>query len=365
MNGQWVFIQAQDVWMFRDSKPFTAQQSFVARSQFPPNPQTMQGMIRTHYLESQAVDWRAYAAGDERDELYAAVGHAGIKGTPPTLGNLQITGPFVAIENGQDKIQRLLPAPLDLLFNAETGELSTLTPLAERAFFTNLPFDSWQPLTQTPGAKPVEGWLDEDQFSDYLNKRPVRGGLRKNKEVFEFEDRIGLGMDHRRRAAQEGLLYRARFIRPHNDIGLLMHVNQALLSDSGFIRVGGESRSARFRILKNYNLPKPPASGRIKIVLLTPAYFSDGWRPEGADSERWTSWVGRGQLVSSVIGKPITISGWDIANNRSKPLRHFVPAGSVYYFDSADYQSQPFTETPPGEPDFGSMGFGSIAVGIW
>jgi CRISPR-associated protein Cmr3 len=100
----------------------------------------------------------------------------------------------------------------------------------------------------------------------------------------------------------------------------------------------------------------------VKIVLLTPAYFSDGWQPERGD---WSEWVNGGKLVSVAVGKPHLISGWDVANNQPKPLRHYVPAGSVFFFEDAEVTNKPFTETPRDSLDHGAMGFGAFAVGSW
>ncbi|HRF96638.1 MAG TPA: type III-B CRISPR module-associated Cmr3 family protein, partial [Aggregatilineales bacterium] len=124
MSDQWVFIEAQDVWMFRDSKPFTAQQSFNARSQFPPNPQTMQGVIRSYYLESQGVDWTAYAQGTEKASLYKAVGSAGTKNGnyAPSMGDLQIQGPFIAKKDDAGNVELFVHAPFDLVYHAENKD---------------------------------------------------------------------------------------------------------------------------------------------------------------------------------------------------------------------------------------------------
>lgn len=360
MSGQWIFIQPEDVWMFRDSKPFSAQQAFVARSQFPPNPQTMQGVIRSHYLESQGVNWKDYAAGREDKRIYEVVGHNGIGDTPPTMGRLRIQGPFVAAKRSKS-VEILVPAPLDLVYNAEMQQYETLRPDEGVAFSTDLPFSSWRPLIKPDSYEALEGWMSQKQFTAYLNNETLDGELRES--VFEFEDRMGLGMNHQRRSNEEGLLYRARFIRPHDDVGLLVHVNQDLFTqESGFIRIGGESRSARFNRLDHFAVPQAGKISRIKVVLLTPAYFSGGYQPDNAD---WSPWINRGTLVSAVVGKPLAISGWDIAHNRPKPLRHFVPAGSVYFFEGGQLTSQAFTETPSDAADYAAMGFGSVAIGTW
>lgn len=359
MSGQWIFIQPHDVWMFRDSKPFSAQQNFVARSQFPPNPQTMQGVIRSYYLESQGVNWKAYAKGQERQHIYEMVGHAGFDERPPTLGNLSVSGPFIASSNGVG-VELLVYAPLDLLLDEETQVFENLKPEENVEFHTNQPFSGWRPLIQPDGFKSAEGWLSQEQFASYLRGNPINGRVRST--VFDYEDRMGLGMNHRRRSNEQGLLYRARFIRPDDDVGLLVHVNQQLFPETGFIRIGGESRSATFQVVENFEVPSAKQANRFKVVLLTPAYFSGGYQPQDSD---WTPWVGEGKLVSAVVGKPLAISGWDMAHNRPKPLRHFVPSGSVYYFEGGRMTDRPFTQTPKGVADFGAMGFGSIAIGIW
>jgi len=376
-DGQWLFIQAQDVWMFRDSKPFTAQQNFVARSHFPPNPQTMQGVIRTAYLESQNVNWQAYANGSADPTLYEKVGHGGIGGSgKATLGNLSISGPFIGIKSG-DTVEPVFRAPLDLLHNSTSGAFAVLSPEKSETFYTNRSFDSWQPLGRSSNKeelqeakneerfREVNGWLSSQQFTEYLNGKSVSGSLLKDSDIFEYEDRIGLGLNYDRRAAQKGLLYRATFIRPCDDIGLLVRINQTLFEQPGTIRIGGETRSGKFEIKNDIAFPRVQASSRVKIVLLTPAYFTDGWQPH---DQNWSKWVGSGgKLVSAVLGKPMGISGWDIANKRSKPLRHYVPAGSVYYFENAAVTDEPFTESPANEDDglFGAMGFGTVAIGVW
>lgn len=103
------------------------------------------------------------------------------------------------------------------------------------------------------------------------------------------------------------------------------------------------------------------------MVLLTPTYFDAGWQPKGGD---WSKWVGGGRLVSAALGKPQLISGWDVAKNKPKPLRHYLPAGSVFFFEGGQWQGHAFTQSPPNEPDrkepdFGAVGFGQVALGTW
>lgn len=380
MSKKWIFIQPQDVWMFRTSKPFAAGQSFVARSTFPPNPQTMQGIIRTHVIEQSGVDWEAF--GSRRDEsLLGKIGAPATKDKKykATLGNFEIRGPFVAKDvrtakarqdNKPIKVEILVPTPLDVLKNKENENQLALLKPSPADFVTLPPFDGWQPLTLVNGQGEYEsagGWLDEKNFRLYLQGK-VPQHITKQDEVFLYDERVGLAIDYGRRASLEKHLYHADFVRPCDGVGLLVEVDADLLSASGYISVGGESRSAYYETV-DFQLPSSSHKGNLKIVLLTPAYFSAGWHPANND---WSPWVGSdARLVSMALGRPTLISGWDTVRGQPKPLHHYVPAGSVYFFEGAQVQPQPFTEPIPdsdfenGEIDAGRLGFGGFAVGIW
>lgn len=338
-NGQWIFIRAQDVWRFRDSKPFSAGQNYFARTIFPPHPTTMQGAIRTYYLHTQEK----------------------LLGSATDMGGLQITGPFLAKKAG-DNIRRYLPMPLDVLQEKHAKNLVILRPERDASFITSAP-DGWHPLVVREEGEydDADGWLSERAFKAYLEDREPDLKVTRADKLYDLEDRIGLGMDHRRRANEEGLFYRAQFVRPCPDVGLLLHINMPIFqSQTGTIHIGGESRVGTYEVV-DYAPPvfsvKP---GNIKIVLLTPAYLRGGWKP-GTD---WQSWLGA-EFVSAAIGKPVAVSGWDVANNAPKPLRHFLPAGSVFYFKNATLPASPFSEYFAGEADFGAMGYGTFAAGNW
>lgn len=368
--SQWVFIEASDVWLFRDNKPFSAQQNFVARGQFPPTPMTMQGVVRTHYLESQLLlegrTWDDYRRGNVSARIVETVGLPAFQDRPIIPGALHMTGPFVARRNKDGTVERLLHAPLDVLKH-ENGECRLLKPSRQQNydFKTDPPFSGWRPLVGGgEGYKEAHGWLTETQYARYL-KGDISSisKLLSDDDVFQIEDRVGLALDYGRRANAESMFYRAEFIRPCDQVGLLIHVNLDLFEkETGYLNLGGESRSGHFRVMKSVNSLPQTGRGNVKIVLLTPAYFTQGWMPAGED---WSHWVGSGRLVSIAVGKPHLISGWDMAKNEPKPLRHYIPAGSVFFFENAEVSGKPFTETPPDSLDHGAMGFGTFAAGTW
>lgn len=365
--SQWIFIEPNDVWLFRDNKPFSAQQNFVARGQFPPNPQVMQGAVRTH----------AYHDNPQHPIV-----------TDAQMDNLLLEGPYLAKRHEDGKsYTRYFPTPMDLLFKEDTdtdkaknknkgkdeddegvveGSFYTLeVGVPQSDILTDLP-TGWRLLhNPAENLKASEGWLDEAQLRAYLQGTLKVGTLTRQSGIAQREERVGIGLDYTRKANRDGMFYHAQFIRLQEGFGLLLSTvyKDKLFAQEGMIRVGGESRFGHYALA-----PTPDSlwinqakRTRLKVVLLTPAYFEDGWQPAGG---AWSGWVGDGVLVSAVIGKPEAISGWDIAKNEPKPLRHFVPAGSVYYFENATWQGTPFSQSVAGMP-FSQMGFGTVALGTW
>lgn len=377
MSKKWIFIQAEDVWMFRTSKAFTAGENFIARSVFPPHPQTMQGIIRTHVIEQSGVDWAAF--GNRRDEsLIEQIGAPATRNQKhkATLGNFAVRGPLVG-RKVKDKIEILVTTPSDVAEDKDHYNLAVPTPLD---FYTNAPFEGWLPLTlptksedsKQPDKKAKSdlkaSWLDQANFQSYLEGKPPKSVLEKD-QVFMIDERIGLALESGRRTSKEGHLYHAEFVRPCPDVGLLVEIEADLLPDHGYIGTGGEARFGYYETV-DFQLPQVTIQrGRLKIVLLTPAYFSMGWQPMNGD---WSAWVGRdARLVSMALDRPTLISGWDAAQGRAKALHHYVPAGSVFYFENAIAPTVPFTESIPnadfegGLLDTGRLGFGCFAIGTW
>lgn len=364
---KWMFIEANDVWMFRESRPFAAGQAFVARSVFPPYPQTMAGAIRTNILEQTGVDFKDYARRKVQPELIKAIGApAGGDDYPAEIGSLRLMGPFVA-QRQAGKVKRFFRAPLDLM--RREGKTGIAAPVSVPNYETNLPFENWHPLStpdQERGWKEIDGWLDDDGLIAYLQGRAPAQAY-SNTDLFLTEEKIGLGINYDSRTAQESLLYHADFVRPlrteTSETGLAVGLDDLAfkLLPQGVLMLGGEGRAAYYEEIKT--LPEMPRikPGKVKVILTTPAYFAGGWQPEN-----WSPWLGeKASLVSAAVGKPISISGWDLARGTPKPMRALVPAGSVYFFENAAVPTTPFTETPRGEADFGATGFGGFALANW
>ncbi len=351
---QWIFIEPNDVWMFRDNKPFTAASNFVAQSIFPPTPQTVQGAIRTAYLTQQGLDLQQFAGGNITDPVI---------GTPAKLGSLRIQGPYVA-QRVNGTVEALYPMPMDVLAHKDKhgklDEARVLKPANQTTFATNAPFEGWRPLEGGgEGFKEASGFLTQQGMAEYLGgKAPSVKHIVKTEDVYSYEDRVGLAIDYGRRANRQKHFYRARFVRMQAGTGLLVGLDGGKLNASGVLQIGGEARTGCYETVDAQPLPAAK-DGKLKVALLAPAWFEDVYQTD------WSPFVGAGRLVSAVLGKPQPISGWDVAHKRPKPLRNFIPMGSVFYFEGASWQGKPFTATPDTNLDFSAMGFGTCAVGTW
>ncbi len=384
--SRWITILPHDVWMFRDGRPFGAGTSYLARSVFPPTPETLQGALRSAILEYAGVDWEDYAHGNISPELAQHVGvpaeydHQTLKRAAQP-GTYQFRGPWIArvTANG---FERYFPAPCDLLEVKSTSADPTPTYLLPQPrqpdFYTDPPagWDTarhpWyalHPNTAARVANVEDQWITEGEFRRYLQGVAPQF-CQESDTLWQIEERPGLGLNRLARTAQQSLYYLARFIRPCEGIGLAEEVefpgtttSDPLPGPTGTLALGGEGRMATYQ----YSAAPDPfpqhLAGKVKIVLLTPAWFSQGWQPRNRD---WTPWLGpNAQLVSVALGKPIAISGWDIATGRPKPLYHYLPAGSVWYFKDAEPGSRAFTEIPPDRPDMTNNGYGAFATASW
>jgi len=236
--------------------------------------------------------------------------------------------------------------------------------------------------------------------------------LKNDRDFSDTEHHYGIGISDDTNSVMEGQFYSAHYLRLKDEVrlGVLAQAEDkdfehqeygkdlviALLNGRGTeIIAGGQQRvcTATLDVSKKGQLPLPhgmvatfeKAGGKwlVKWVLLTPAIFpaigehQGGWLPswishtdgkvllkagddhsaiERQPGERRDHWRERvknlggiaAHLVASIVGKPIPVTGWALANNTdrseggAKSTHLAVPAGSVYYFecDSAEAAAQ-------------------------
>jgi len=377
----WIFLEAMDVWLFRDGRPFSAGEGHMARSMFPPSPMTVQGALRSLILGHSAVDWQEFARQNtpEAQLLSGKIGHPSGNGRRAKIGAFSLAGPFVARREGEEVV-RFTPLPADVVRRTGTNEYLALRPIKNLPYETHWDNGSFYPLW--PGTdEDVEspdsgGWLNESALHTYLNGKGF--SPTPMTVLVQSEPRFGIQMDDETGRPTDQMLYQAEFQRPQADVGLLIELGEqvALPEPVGLLALGGEARAARYMVLESKQIKATAGLEQptplFKLVLLTPAWFSGGWQPANGNIG-WSRLLGLPvKLISASLKRAQPIGGWDMAASWHKSMYHFVPAGSVYFFESVEStdklafnQLKPVTETPPDELPLGAQGFGQVAVGSW
>lgn len=382
----WLFLEAIDVWLFRDGKPFNAGEAHIANSLFPPSSQTIQGALRTIILDTLQIDIKTYVNGQADDGIYKLIGNPGENEN--LLGKMQLYGPFVAKryqdqEGNTTGYERYLPLPQDITTSKEADLrfrktlLRTLKP-SEPAEYMQIQDRKLRLLDVTSNDEALtDYWIAEREFANYLGGEALtRGDCVSGQELFTREYRSGnaINYEKRRVRSEDGMLYSASFIRPQADVGLLVWVSDAIadvLPNTGNFRLGGEGRSTRYRKLDSppIGLDSPLNYGwktdtrRLKVVFLTPTYFSDGWLPKTSQ----LNWF-KEHLISAVFGRYMPIGGWDLRLNQPRPIWRYIPPSSVYYFEFPDdtrSECLQLLENLDSELPLDQLGYGHIAVGTW
>ncbi len=371
MNKTPLFIKPDDVWLFRDGRPFAAGDQARAASIFPPTPRTIQGTLRSARLAQSGKSFTEQATWPED------------VGTPDDFGSLLLRGPVLAKRAGQtNDVHRYFQLPADLT-SLKTG-WHILAPQSTTDTDMNWPDNaSLFPLLPPAGSEPEKfeaGWLCERDLHAYLSGDIHGVHVHASTDLFLREPRMGVQIDSHAKQPTEGNLYQVEFIRLQHSVGLLLEVTGLALARKGLLQLGGEARAASYETVAT-SMDLPPAgrlnSGasllRFKLYFATPAIFEDGWLPNAINETtlqgNWRNLDLR--LVSAALGKTQLIGGRDISQpDAQRPLRRVVPAGSVYFFEVMDGSKQPadvmntFDGQCVSDAD-AQIGFGLCYVGGW
>lgn len=361
-----LFLEAIDVWLFRDGRPFDAGSDHRAESLFPPFPSVMQGAIRSHHLVVKNVDLR-----DPR-QIAAMVG------TAEDYKDLRLRGPFLAKKEGE-KIIRYLLVPAHAM-PTQDG-YSALTPRERpKMVVTSAPTRMLLWSEGEPQKKDLGQWVREEHLRAFLQKGAGLLQAESEDKLFARESRMGIALNERR-TTEEGKLYEVEFIRPCKDVGLLVEVDSYDgWPPTGIMRIGGEGRGAHFKQVSSHTLPSPSKGegkgegvsswptppdrlhNRFLLYFATPTYFTQGWQPETWDR----FFEGHVKLQAVAVNRFQSVGGFDWATNTHKPACRYVPAGAVYFF-----MSEGEARLKPGLiqnaiTDAGAeIGFGQILVEEW
>ena len=420
-NSIWMRIEPFDVLMFRDSKPFAAGESFRARSVFPPTSYPFIGAFRsqilTDILPKIGTNFAAFAQSLSSDPSPNLSELISIVGTSDNYGQLSFRGPFPALLTGDAFKHLYFPAPYDL------GTKSHLSPVKAPllTYETSRCVDGQQ-APRVWSRRPLGKTLQEAFLTDIGLIHYLEGKLPTEEEtayeLTHHEERAGIALDSATGVAKQGLFYltemlRLRGVEADSRIGFAFEIQglsafresadsrlqQFNLPESAPIKLGGEGRAASYQVVDVNPLltlerssekiaRKIDETGQFKLYLASPAIFSGGWMPDclkrGKSEEDWKLELGDNQfiqvnLTAAVMGKPLSIGGWDLAKRAPKPMCKAVPAGSTYCFKikgDATGVGEKLVEAFHGTCQMqyianrsysylGQAGFGLTFVGVW
>lgn len=324
----------------RTGRPFD-DQAGLDTARFPP-PSTLAGALRTAHAITADLPF-----GPELSALNA-------RGPLPARWEMQADKPRLSL---------LVPKPADALyFQTEDKCDSVLSAASPQTLAPgegmDLP-DGLLPvrLTQDIKGKPGKGplwWPLDALINMRRGEMPSMDNLKRHGWTpMPDERRSHVAIDRNAQAAESGKLFQTAGMVFANDSGKPNSIEEPIVLlgsldgdiDEGVITLGGERRLASIHRPDGEVWPQPPSglgqqihdSGGLCLTLLTPALFSEGWRPgwldenlEGVPPEAQGI---RLKLRAAAVDRWLPQSGWDIASNKPRAGRKMVAAGAVYWFE--------------------------------
>ena len=365
-----------DSWFIRESRPHDAAGAARLNSLFPPPVRTLVGAVKTLIGNSLGVNWNALKQGDtgitiDGKDLSFWLGG---KGQPAQLATGRLH--LVREENGKKEL--LFPIPLSVL-GVKDKSKATINTIKDTIKDTQRLLVRLVPgepvhcdlgtvrlptmATAVAGASTLEKtWVSQTDLALILSGSDDLDGIKliKEKDLVEFEPRLGIGRDNQKGLVKEGMLYQTKHIRLKHGVSLSLemtlpeqlagHLGKTL-AISAVHRFGGEGRMAHLSLVAGgHPLPKAPEAKKdtqgLMLMLLNDAAVagSDGAPLAGfkkvqqAGVDLWLGAINGVELVLEccVIGKPVRRGGWDLQKSAPTAVRPLTPAGSCFFVRLAD-----------------------------
>lgn len=392
-------IEPRDPLIVRDGRPFSADIAGARATSLDfPFPSTTTGGVRTR---------QGLGKGGNFDTTLIA-----------ELKALEVRGPLLVELDDDGKLADwMLLAPADALWCnrddsnggilKDHANLISLAPLAlPLNGFTNLPDDelcpvgTWQKLGK-PFDKPPRFWR-AGKFQKWLTN--PQGEI--NVPLAEYghdgppkDTRTHVAIEPGSQTASDGALYQTRGLEfTHQSdspkvggkrLALAIWTKADKLTQALF-PFGGERRLTHWResdkvveaefadcknaVIEKIKQSKDGDSYSCRLVLITPAHFTNGYHPDWLLNAESGLTV---KLKGVAINRSQVVSGWDFDRTKSKhgqpkATRRLAPAGSVYFLKltGTDQQVENWCEKVwlkcvSDDPQDNCDGFGLAMLGAW
>lgn len=386
----WI-IEPREPIIVRDGRPFNHQPGVMAATLPFPFPSTTAGAARGR-------------AGSENGVFTASDDLAALK-------EIKVRGPLLAEYNAEEKWELLAPAPGDALLLEDEEELrcKQLVPLlpfegSQHSSFRNGLDNKLSPVGQEayepekPAKKQPAFWKWHMFEKWLLHPKQVCKSLAKEDlglQPLPQEERVHVALERGMMVAREGALFETRGLEftQQSDEGTKLAKARRLalwleveVEEHGKHKIypgldslGGERRLVSWQTsgpsLKDFDALRAELSEQIiadnacRLILLTPAYFRDGYLP---DVSQWEAGGVKLTLRAALVGRPQVVSGWDIEKKRPKPTQRLAPAGSVFFLKLAGepeniraWVEHTWMKCLSEEKQNSNDGFGLAILGIW
>lgn len=327
------FMAPLDVLFLRGNQLFGEAGSY-GEALMPPWPSVAAGAIRSHMLAGDGIDLAAFAAGQ--------AAHPQL-GTPAQPGSFLLEQFQIARQTDQGA-ELILPLPADLIVSQADDGTPSVTPLHPTALHPQIATSSPLPLVpvlaQSGRSKAASGWwLLQSGWQKYLQgQTPAADNLVHSRDLWAYDERIGIGLNEGTRSAADGKLFTARAVALKDGVGFAVAASGATLPASASLRLGGDGRAAQLHSTP-ITWPQPDyaaiaQAGRCRIVLTSPGIFLDGWRLPGMAADGQLTLPGISAcVVAASVNRAETVSGWNLAQRQPKAARKAAGSASVYWLD--------------------------------
>lgn len=374
--------------VFGNGKPFDAQSE--ASDIVFPLPSGAAGLLRSEYLkQNEMLLSQAEKHFRLSEEDYSL------------LQTMKQAGPFLAeiLENGQYNL--LVAKPADALYLLDKKDQKIkLIRLQPQEISNDVGCDLPNGLLPVMMDSHIKGkpqagaifWHIEDsiawQNGEALTYEQVN---QKGVKSLPIDIRTHVAIDDKTLSSEEGRLFQSiaydlGATRKENykgweerSYGFLILGDQDLRN--GLVKFGGEGRLSEMNkvddhsslVLSDAVIDDIENSQSIKLTLLTPAIFGNGYLPAWLNATTLEGMLPytniQVRLKACSMDRWIPVSGWDMQKHSPKAMRKAVSAGAVYWFEilNGDIKElkQLMMQSVSDEQQDQNDGFGIVSIASW